>query len=249
MKNIGSFFAEHEATVKTLDKDTQVLTWKKPGTRDYEIDYVFYKNMIFITGDLCDAVVNCTWEPRWDYDWEHTQLGYFAEKMSVCQNGIYVWKSEDAIDDLKDEYIECFEGLNENEFNEMTEFIIEKSLIYVYPFSCFDDLKDIPYRDKLDNDFLFQFCLALKNAIDSSSQEEYVYGIQNDDGFSDFNDFWEWGYNCGKRYNPYIEYYLVGLRMAYKQLKAKQKNEKEEWDQRYCEMEKNHEYGWCQFDE
>lgn len=247
-KNIESFFTEHEATVKSLDKDTQVLTWKDPGTRDYEIDYVFYKNMIFITGDLCDAVVNCTWEPRWDYDWEHTQLAYFAEKMTACKDGIYIWSSKDAIEDLKNAYRDLFEELNDREYKELTEYVSNELSLYYIAIDG-DVLEDVPHSDKIGHGYLLQYCLAIKYAGESSSTEEFIYGIQNESCFEDFYNFWERGYNCGKRFNPKIEYYLVGLRMAYKQLKAKEKTAKEEHTQKYCEMEKNHEYGWCQFDE
>lgn len=247
-KNIESFFTDHEATVKTLDKDTQVLTWKKPGTRDYEIDYVFYKNMIFITGDLNDAVVNCTWEPRWDYDWEHTQLAYFAEKMKACKGGIYTWSSDDAREDLVNEYRNHFEELNNQEFKELTEYILNELPLYLIDIDrCL--LEDVPHSYKIGHDYLLQYCLAIKHAGESSSIEEFIYGLKNDSNFENFYNFWNWGDNCGKRFNPKIEYYLVGLRMAYKQLKAKEKTAKEEHTQKYCEMEKNPVYGWCQFDE
>lgn len=217
---IKLIFKNHKAALKILDENTQVLIWKKSGTRDCEIDYVFFRNMIFISGDMRDAVFNCTWKPKFNDNWETMELGYFASKMSTHQHGKYVWNSKAAVEDLKIMYRQEFEELNELEFDEMTEYILKHILDYINSISDEDDLHDIPHNE-VNSTVLLQYCLAIKYAATSSSQEEYVYGIQNDLNFNDFNDFWEWGYQCGKRFNNDIEVYLAGLIMAKKQLQKR----------------------------
>lgn len=213
-------FKNHIATVKQLDDDTQVLTWKKPGTCWYKIDYVFYKNMIFITGDLRDAVFNCTWEPRWDTDWTGMQLDYFAGKMTAHKGGKYTWNSDDAIEDLKSEYEEYFEGLSKTEIDELTEFIKHEQGHYCLNWiGKEDDLYKLPYHERIDNDILLQFSLAIRCAVRSSTENGFINSIQNEPNFEDFNDFWEWGCKCGRRLDDDILWYLMGLQMAYKQLK------------------------------
>lgn len=211
-------FKNHIATVKQLDDDTQVLTWKKPGTWWYKIDYVFYKNMIFITGDLRDAVFNCTWEPRWDTDWTEITPYDFAEKMTANKDGKYTWNSDDAVDDLFSQYSVYFDDLECEELKELTERI-EFLQRYNMKITNEEDLNKLPYHKYVNSDMLLQYSLAIGHAINSSNEYEFVYGLQNDHNFYDFNDFREWGYKCGRRHNNDTLWYLMGLQMAYKQLK------------------------------
>lgn len=222
-ERIEKVFANHIATVKQLDDDTQVLVQKEPGTRWYEIDYVFYKNMVFITGDLRDAVFNCTWQPRWDTEWDKMSLDYFAEKMTAHKGDKYTWDSDDAIEDLKSRYEEYFDDLNNAEFEELTECIKSRQDYYSFMITDEEDLSELLYHDRVDSEILLQYSLAIGHARRSSNEYEFVYGIQNDHNFYDFNDFWEWGYKCGRRLDDDIKWYLIGLQMAYRQLKESEK--------------------------
>lgn len=215
-------FANHIATVKQLDDDTQVLAWKEQGTRWYEIDYVFYKNMVFITGDLRDAVFNCTWQPRWDTEWDKMALDYFAEKMTAHKGDKYIWDSDEAVEDLKSRYEEYFDDLNNAEFEELTECIKSRQDYYSFMITDEEDLSELLYHDRVDSEILLQYSLAIGYARKSSNEYEFVYGIQNDHNFYDFNDFWEWGYKCGRRLDDDIKWYLIGLQMAYRQLKERE---------------------------
>lgn len=216
--SIKEWFKNHVAELKILDDDTQVLIWKQPETRTYEIDFVFYKNMLYVTGDMRDAVFNTTWQTTWDCNngWR-ISLGYFAEKLSCVKYGKYAWDSVSAVEYLKEEYRECFDGTDEA-YEEAIEYIIKERIEDQY------ELEDseIPYRDYFSDDkSLLQMCIALYYADRSNSEEEFVYKIQGNSDFFDFNDFWEWGYDCGEVLNPDIEVYLVALQMAYDQLSSK----------------------------
>lgn len=215
--NIKEWFKNHNAELRILDSDTQVLIWKQPGTRMYEIDFVFYKNMVYITGDMRDAVFNTTWFTSWDCNGWRICLDYFAGKLSCIENGKYAWNRKVAVKYLKEEYREYFDGTDEA-YEEAIEYIIKEQITDQY------ELEDseIPYRDYFSNDeALLQMCLAISYASESESVTEFEYYINSCSDFYDFNDFWEWGYDCGKVLNPDIEVYLVALQMAYDQLSSK----------------------------
>ena len=175
--------------------------------------------MIFISGDLRDAVYNCTWQPRWDTEWANMSLGYFAGKMTAHTGGKYTWGNDEAVWDLKSRYEEFIEDLNKVEFDELTECIKLKQISMEIKKK--ENLSKLPYHNRVDSDVLLQFSLTIGYAINSGNEYEYNYNIRNDLNFKDFNNFWEWGYKCGKRFNDDIKWYLVGLQMAYKQLKGK----------------------------
>lgn len=217
-------FKDHKATLKILNDDTQILEWKEPGTRNYQIDYLFYKNMLFVSGDLGEAVFSCTWCPKWNTDkgWL-LSIDYLFEKLSAIRGDKYEWDSDDAVEDLKDHYRETFDELDDKEFEEMSTYIIkeaEKNWYFTHYVDCDDE--EIPHKDIADDDYLLQYCIAIKHAVCSSNESEFVYTLNADEQFNDFNDFWEWGYHCGRRMNSHINYYLAGLQMAYEQLKDKE---------------------------
>lgn len=216
-------FENHVATLKVLNEDTQTLEWKEPGTRMYQVDYVFHKNMLLISGDLGEATFACTWRPKWDTDngWL-LSIDYLFEKLSAIRGNKYEWDSDDTVEELKDHYRGTFDELDDKEFEEMSTYIIkeaEKDWYSTHYVDCNDE--EIPHKDIADNDYLLQYCIAIKHAVCSSNESEFIYSLQNDEQFKDLNDFWEWGYRCGRRINPSINYYLAGLQMAYKQLKER----------------------------
>ena len=217
--NIKEWFKNHKADLRILDNGTQVLIWKQPDTRMYEIDFVFFKNMVYITGDMRDAVFNTTWRTSWDCNngWR-ISLNYFAEKLSCIKYGKYTWDSKEAVKYLTAAYRDCFDGADEA-YKVAIEYIKKE---------CIEDLFDledaeIPYRDFFSSDeCLLQMCIALYYADRSDSREEFEYKIQSNSDFYDFNDFWEWGYSCGRVLNSDIEVYLIALQMAYDQLSSKE---------------------------
>lgn len=216
--NIKVWFKNHLAELKILDDDTQVLVWKQPETRMYEIDFMFYKNMVYITGDMRDAVFNTTWKTAWDCNngWR-IDLHYFAEKLTCATYGKYAWDSAEAVKYLAEVYRQEFDG-NDDEYIETISYIIDQCIEDVYDF----EMIEIPHKERFDDDMvLLQMCLAINYANESSSSEEFAQSIQLCSDFEDFNDFWEWGYSCGRVLNPDIEVYLIALQMVYDQLSSK----------------------------
>lgn len=217
-KRWKSIFENHVAKVEQLDEDTQILSWKEEGTVIYSLEFVFRNNMIFVSGDLGYGVFYTTWYPKWDYDWEHINVGYFAEKCQCVKNGIYIWDEQKGIENLKESYSYAF---NEEEYDEI--FNAVNDLAEGWSFSCWDYVKEekvfIDHED--DIELLKQMWCALNAIRGTSSQEEYAYTLNSDDDFEDFNDFWEWGYNVGRVLSGYFTIWIIALRMAKEQLLAK----------------------------
>lgn len=64
----------------------EMLTWRKPGTSIYRIDYTRRSNILMITGDVGDAIY--TWGEVHDLRWISTcDLQYFASKCQASEVG------------------------------------------------------------------------------------------------------------------------------------------------------------------
>lgn len=211
-------FKNHVADLKILDENTQTLTWKEPGTRAYHIDFVFFKNTLFVTGDLRSAVFNTTWATSWDCmnGWR-IGLDYFASKLDTITYGKYSWDDKVAKERLKSHYRYYFDELTDEEFDEIIEFLEVIDIEDEIDFNS----DDIPHKQAVKREYLLQMCLVMHCVRNSFDENEFVYEIQNSIDFEDFNDFWEWGYDCGRVLNSDIEIYLIALQMAYDQLSKK----------------------------
>lgn len=236
IENIRGWFKNHEATlIESLEGGTQTLIWGKPETREGRINFNFFENMLFVSGDYRCAIFDTTWKTSWDCQkgWR-MDLDYFFGKLKAHSDGKHDWDSEVGISAVKKHYAEYFEGefedeeSNEKAYNELIGYVSNNQKDY---YSQIEDACDLEYRNEIpfkrfmDEKALLQMCIVLKHLSNSSNEEEYAYGLQNDGSFEDFNDFWEWGYHLGRVMNKDIEVYLIALQMAYDQLKAKQEKE------------------------
>ena len=75
------WFDRHTATL-TKHGDLEVLQWKRPGTRDYSCRYVFDGNMMYISGDLGEAVFWLTWKAS-VHSFNDVHIDYFDEKLNA----------------------------------------------------------------------------------------------------------------------------------------------------------------------
>ena len=209
-----TIFQNHEAKIQEVDENTQILTWKKKDTIIYSLEFIFRDNRIYVGGDLGWGTFNTTWQPRWDYDWYTIQPGYFAGKCTSIKNGRYLWDKEYALENLKDEYRYMMEDPNYYE------------TLYDEILNAADDIwmdwedVDSEIADKYDIDtfFIKQMWCAIRAIKSSSSREEYIYNLNSDPHFDDYNDFWEWGYGVGDMLNGYFSIWIIALRMAREQL-------------------------------
>mgnify|MGYP000947007397 CR=1 FL=1 len=113
------WFKEHKATYEKLSDNTVVLTFKKPNTNMYYVRYVLDKNVLFITGDIGDAVFCLT--EKADLKTLATDYNnhYLFGKLRADREA-YDFDSEKAIKTFK-EYFGC-EYLDTEYYDRISEF-------------------------------------------------------------------------------------------------------------------------------
>lgn len=108
-------FAKHRAHIHNRG-DIVVVDWKRDNTNAYAVQYTFYKNHVFITGDLGDAIFNCTWQ-TWTTEkpyknapvgcgrpnkFKPISLEYLEEKLGAFrENDVYEFSSVEAKEEIK----------------------------------------------------------------------------------------------------------------------------------------------------
>lgn len=216
-------FKNHKATVLDLDEDTQILTWKAENTWENGVEFVFRKNHIFVYGDLWDAVFDCTWKPKWDYDWHRIYPDYFASKCSASEKDKYPWDNDVAKKNLKEHYRDSFYRLTDEQYEELFKRILEYNDEIYWNDSASEELSLPDEYRYLCDDVLKQMCVVFKVLSETDGYYEFAYTLQNKDSFEDFNHFWEWGYSSGEELSPWFEIYLLALKMAKEQLESMNK--------------------------
>lgn len=210
------YFKNHKATLKIVDENTQILTWENPNSIYYSIEFIFRNNMIFVSGDLGNAVFECTWNPTWDYKWEKTFLGYLSEKCKMITDNVLQWSSEEALSDIKDAFGERFVELTDEEFEEFFNDVKDKQFV---PFPCIESVHDMTqnpllYNLRINKYLALDLCLVIASAYSSDTQEEFIKKMKEEIALNYYNNFTTWGITV----NPRIGLYLWALRMAKEQL-------------------------------
>lgn len=185
------WFKEHEATYEKLSNDTVVLTFKKPNTNMYYVRYILDKNALFITGDIGDAVFCLT--EKADLKTLATDYNnhYLFSKLRADREA-YDFNTEKAIKAFK-EYFGC-EYLDTEDFDE--------------------DEKE-KYNELVDD-----FIVELRDECTSSDMLSHILSSEYYDRISEFDaDCSEWAFDLGKELSWQALGWVVGLKMAYEQLK------------------------------
>ena len=86
------WFKDHKATL-TKHGDLEVLDWRKPGTSNYAVRYIFDGYRMYVSGDIGEAVFNLTWKADIN-SFNGLHIGYFVEKMAAGEKT--TWDSEAA---------------------------------------------------------------------------------------------------------------------------------------------------------
>lgn len=221
-ERFGKYFKNHKATVKQLDDETQLLTFKQDGTITYSVEFIFRKYMLFVGGDIGWGAFSCTWNPTWDYEWESTSAGYFAEKCKAVKDGMYIFSEQEAERQLRNHVIECFGYEGEELFEEVKELAND----YCNDWYLVDEEEIFLEKDNED-DLLKQVYLLLSAVYSSSSSEEFRGTIESDDDYAPYLDYFqqEGFYYLGMELNDYFQLWLCALCMSKKQLLQQKKDE------------------------
>lgn len=210
-------FKDHVATVKQLDEETQVLTFKRPDSIMWSTEFIFRKNFIFVSGDTGCAVFSTTWEPTWDYDWQNISEEYFAEKCKAFFGEKYVLDKDKAKKDIKELIINDMFYCDKDEAETLANEVIE----LVDTDSCWDD--ELFTEKDNEGQILKQSYLILRAVYSSQTLNEYNGIIVNDEEYQEcLNYYYDYElYNIGKELHPQFELWLYVLRKAKEQLQNK----------------------------
>lgn len=119
-----TFFKDHIATM-TVHDGLNVLEWSKPGTNNGRMNFVFHKNFVYVSGDMREAVYDCTWKTSLG-SCANTDFGYFNGKLSCATHGKKDWDSDKLLKDVeqwKKEALERFEDYEDFDMEKFEEFI------------------------------------------------------------------------------------------------------------------------------
>lgn len=215
-------FKDHVAIVKQLDEETKVLTFKRPDSIMWSTEFIFRKNLIFVSGDTGCAVFSTTFEPTWNYDWENTSPECFAEKCQAFFQEKYVLDQEKAEKDITDHIISTlnYYDYDEYEANKLAKEVITLAKQYSEWISVED--KDI-FTKKDNESVLKQSFLILSAIYTSNTINDWVLKIQQNNDFSDcMNDFYDNElYDIGRMLHSQFEMWIFELRKAKEQLQNK----------------------------
>ena len=204
------WFKNHKASLEKLSEDVSILRWREPGTSAYSVRYIFDYNKIYITGDLGDAIFKIydkvDLEKVASFD-----IYYFHKKLTAIDEEKWSFNSEKAIGRLKEEIKE----VNENKAEYLGLDEDGTGII--------DELSD-EQQSKVDeyDEYIEMFNSMISEAEECNFRSHWVQSIYQNylDDLSDYdNDFYEWIFDIGNEYPREIQAFLIGLKMAAKQLK------------------------------
>ncbi|MCR6108611.1 hypothetical protein HXA34_20180 [Salipaludibacillus agaradhaerens] len=120
------WFDEHKATITKYDSAT-ILDWKKDGSSNYSVRYIFSGSNLYISGDIGGAIFNLTWKATPE-SFDGVNLGYFLGKMSCHSRDRWYFDERKAKNDLREWCEEVSHGEDGkclNEINKVRKKIIE----------------------------------------------------------------------------------------------------------------------------
>lgn len=204
------WFKDHKADFKKISDNISILRWREPGTSSYSIRYIFDYNKIYITGDLGDTIFKI-------YDRvglkkaASLDIYYFHKKITARDEEKWDFDEEKAIERLSQEIAQVEEnkagylGLDEDGTG------IRKDL------SDEEENRVAIYDEQIE-----MFKTMIESVQECSSRNNWVCCVYENyiDGLSDYDqDFYEWIFDIGNEYPRSVQAFLIGLKMAYEQLK------------------------------
>lgn len=95
-------FKNHIATYKDYgENEIKVLRWGKQDSSCCYMNIIFHKNFIYISGDLREAVYDCTWQTSLKNS-SKSNFSYLTGKLSCVKHGKYEWRSDWCLEDIEE---------------------------------------------------------------------------------------------------------------------------------------------------
>lgn len=190
-----NWFKNH--TIKKIEGEEgfQRISWGEKGTRAYQIDYVLSGNMVFVSGDLGDAVYSLTCPATLD-NIKRFDLTYFTGKLTAHQRDKWCFDSSLARKQIKEYFLDWCDVDHIDQLNEDDKNLYEELMFATRNWSTLKHFQTAVFsiceRAEVDwFDFRCASCIA----------------------------------DCGSKLNPCIIAYWVGLKMIIEQLEVNSNRE------------------------
>lgn len=187
----NDWFKDHKATYQKLNENTSVLTWKKNGTNMYYVRYIFDNSRLFITGDISDAIFCLT--EKADLKTIATEYNnhYLFSKLRADREA-HDFNSNKAVDTFKHNFSEDYLSIEDYEEEDKEKY----------------------------SELLSDFISVLKDDCTTSGNLSHHLSAEYYDRISEFDcDCGEWIFDIGNELSWQALGWVVGLQMAYEQLK------------------------------
>ena len=203
------WFKDHVAEFEKLNDRVSTLDWGKPGSSFYYCRYVFDGSKLYISGDIGEAIFRLTEKASIEsitgYD-----IQYFHGKLASFCEDKYSFDSDTAIARIKEEIESIKEDMDYDTDYDDNDNEVET-------------LADTDRNRKISNHIS-----ALNDLIEEShcchSKGHWEYEVnQKYYDLTDYDpDVAEWIFSAGDVIPSRVHGYLIGLKMAYEQLKKKE---------------------------
>jgi hypothetical protein len=194
------WFKDHVAEFEKLNDRVATLDWYKPNTCCYYTRYVFDGCKLYVSGDIGEAVF-CLTEKADIKSIINYDVHYFHGKLSAFDDDKYSFDSATAIARINEQIEYCKENKDYNDEGE--ELGTDHN----------NEIND--YIETLEE--LIDVSTNCCNRNNWKYEVEQVY-----DRLTDYDsDVYEWIFDAGNVIPRSIQAYLIGLKMAYEQLKEK----------------------------
>lgn len=188
-----NWFKDHRIKQIEGEDGLQRITWGAEGTSMYQIKYTLSGNMVFISGDVGDAVycLTCpaTLENLGDFD-----LSYFTGKLSTSERKKYSFNEHLAREEIKEYILDWCDAENTNELSIDDKDLYDELIAETNNWSSCD-----------------QFSTGIYSIYSTTDVEWF-----DSESASCISD-------CGKELSRSLIAYWVGLQMIGEQLKKKEK--------------------------
>lgn len=195
------WFKDHIAEFTKLSDRVSTLSWGRPNSSFYYTRYIFDGRKLYVSGDLGEAVF-CLTEKASIESISTYDAHYFHGKLSALSEDKYSFDESEAIERIKIEIEEAKENRDIDE----------------------DGLQEKTERNMQINTYISVLNGLIEESKLCCNKSNWDYAVNQvyDDLSEYYCDVNEWIFKAGDVIPNSVEAYLIGIKMAYEQLKEKE---------------------------
>lgn len=205
-----TWFKDHKAKYEKINDNLSILEWRRPGSSFYYCRFVFDGAKIYISGDIGEAIFTLT-EKASLKNLVGYNIHYLHSKIRAFSDDRYSFDSDVANKRIDEEIKELREKLNEVSNEESSNNSISTGI-------CDKEYTESKLLSLIET---FETLREESDRCSSKGQWEYKVNEHYEDLETYDCDIHEWIFDIGDVIPDRVHGYLVGLQMAYEQLKDK----------------------------